>query len=100
MRRDQRLQLLDDLRMALESEVGLDALLDRREPQLLQPGNGSLGEALAAEVGERQPAPQPERLAQMRGRLLRLTGRERRSPILEQPLEASQVELVVVDPHE
>ena len=70
------------------------------EPQLLEPGNGSLGEALAAEVGERRPAPQLERLVQTEGRLLCLTGGERRSPILDEPLETPQVEVVVLDPHE
>jgi hypothetical protein len=37
MLRDQRLELADQLRVAAEREVGLDPLLDDREPEILQP---------------------------------------------------------------
>ena len=60
---DQRLELADELRVPAGGEVGVDALLERREPQLLQPRALGLRERLVGEVGERRPAPQRERLS-------------------------------------
>ena len=42
--RDQRLQLADQLGVAAERKVGLDALLERREAQVVEPAALDLGE--------------------------------------------------------
>ena len=55
----------DELGVAAEREVGVDTLLERAEPQLLEPRDLGLGERLVGEVGERRPAPQRERLAEL-----------------------------------
>ena len=60
--------------MAAERQVGLDALLQRGEPQLLEPRGLGLREGLVGEVRERRPAPQRERLAEQRARLARVAG--------------------------
>ena len=61
---DQRLELRHQLVMAAERQVGVDAILERREPQLLQPGDLALRVRLAAEIGERLAVPERERIAQ------------------------------------
>src|SRR5207244_2519456 len=83
---DERLQLRHELRVQAERELRLEPLLERRHAQLLEPGNLILGEAFVAEVGERRPAEEAERLAQ----LLELTP-------WGKPLEALQVELALLD---
>ena len=44
------LDLSDELVLATECEVGVDPELDRRESDLLEPGDGRLREALVGEV--------------------------------------------------
>ena len=66
--------------------------LRQLEPQVLQPRDLGLGEALVGDVGERRPAPQRERLAQRRRRLPRLAARELLAPAPEALLEAVGVE--------
>ena len=51
---DERLELPDQLVVAPEGEVGVDAELDRRQLHLLQPGDCGLGEALVGEVRQRR----------------------------------------------
>ena len=65
---DERLELGHERRVPAERELGLDPLLERREPQLLEPLDGRARERLVREVGERRPAPEVERLAEQRGR--------------------------------
>ena len=84
---DQRLELADQLGVAAEREVGLDPLLERRQPQVLEPAALGLGERLVRELGERRPAPERERLAQHRRGPFRVAVRERLAPLGEQPLE-------------
>ena len=57
------LQLPDQLRSATKLELGVDPLLDGRQPQLLEPCRLVLGEAFVREVGQRLTAPELERLA-------------------------------------
>ena len=59
---DERLELADELVVAPEREVRVDPELDRRQPDLLEPGDRRLGEALVGEVGERRAAPQRQRV--------------------------------------
>ena len=58
---DQRLELRDEVAMASEEEIGVDALFERSLAQLLEPADLGLGERLVGEIGERRPAPQAER---------------------------------------
>jgi hypothetical protein len=89
----ERLQLADDVRMATEGEVGVDAPLQRREPQLLESSDRRLGEGFVCEVGECGAAPERERRAELLGRDRRL-GRPR---LFEETFESTQVELVRLD---
>ena len=59
----QRVQLADHVGVAPGGEVLADRLLDRREPQLLQPADLERRERLRGDVVERRPAPQRERVA-------------------------------------
>ena len=80
---DEPLQLGDELLVAATGEVALDPLLERRETKLLEPLGLLRGERLVAQVSERAPAPERERLLRPRPR--------------EQALEALEVELVWLD---
>ena len=83
-------ELRHELDAAPEFEVGVDAPLERDEPQLLETKDLTLGERLVRDVGERGAAPESECLAEEPRR-----GLGRRSlPLLDQALEAEQVELV------
>ena len=62
----ERLELGDEPAVLAERELGLDALLERGEAQLLEPRDRRRRERLVGEVGERRAAPQRERLAQQR----------------------------------
>src|SRR5438552_5458831 len=54
----QRLELTDHLAMTAQCEVGLDAVLQRVEPELLQPLDLGPGEPVVGEVGQRPAPPQ------------------------------------------
>ena len=73
--------------MVPERELGVDPLLDRDEPQLLEPLDLAAGELLVREVAERVAAPERERGLERLERLGRLAGGIRAPPLLEQPLE-------------
>ncbi len=60
---DERLELSDQLVVAPECEVGVDPELHRCQPDLLEPGDRRLGEALVGEVRERRASPQRQRVA-------------------------------------
>ena len=53
--RDERLELADDVAVAAELEIGLDPLLERDQPKLLEPPDLGLRELLERELGERGP---------------------------------------------
>ena len=72
----ERLELARDLGVPPAREVGVDAVAQAGEPQILQPRDLGLGEALVGDVRERRAAPQRERLAQRRRRLPRLAAGE------------------------
>ena len=93
VRGDQRLELGQDVLMAAEREVGLDPILERRQPQVLEPPDLVLRERLVREVGERRSAPEPERLAEaVGGRGGLFVAR-----LLDERLEAGRVERVVLE---
>ena len=60
---DQCLELSNQLVVAPERKVGVDPELYCREPDLVEPADGRLGEALVGEVRERRASPQRQRLA-------------------------------------
>ena len=61
---DVGLELRDEFVVAPECEVGVDAELDRTEPDLLEPRDRWPGELLVREVRERRAAPQRQRFAE------------------------------------
>ena len=71
-----------------ELDLGLDAILERRQPELVEPRDLPLEEALVREVGERRSAPQRQRVAEG-GRAL---GGRKRPRIVDEPLEAAGVD--------
>ena len=90
----ERPQLADELRVPPGGEVRLDALLQRRQPLLLQPRDLRLRERLELEPGQRRSAPEPERRAQMVPGLPGASALQRPPPFLELTREALRVELV------
>jgi hypothetical protein len=54
---DERAELSDQVVMAPAAEIGLDPQLDCCEPDLLEPGDSGLGEALVCEVAEGGTSP-------------------------------------------
>jgi hypothetical protein len=77
-------------------QVGLDPLLQGREAQVLQARHVRVRERLVGQIGQRWAAPEPERLAQLRGGGSGVgvggLGDER--------LEAGEVELGWLDPEQ
>ena len=98
MTRDEGLELGDDLVGTSEREVGLDPFLDGGQAELLEAGDLLLRERVEAEVGERRSAPEIQRLAEERRRLVRFAAGERRPRPGEKRREAVRVELSVLDP--
>jgi hypothetical protein len=82
--RNQGLKLSDQGRAPVGAKVGLDPLLHTRETQLLQAGNLGLRKRLVREVGKGPSSPQRKS--------------HPRLPIVEEPLEALEVELPLADP--
>ena len=74
--------------MPAERELGVDPLLERDDPQLVEPRRLEPGELLLVEVGERRAAPERERLAQQRRAPCRLGA----ARFGEQALEAVRVD--------
>ena len=54
----ERLELADERGVAAELERRVDPLLERGQPQLLEPLDRRAGKRLVREVGERRPAPE------------------------------------------
>ena len=75
--------------MAAELQLGVDEIPLGRHAQLLEPRHLEPGEGLVREVGERRPAPQPERLAKLRRAGLRVLSQR----LGDEPLEAAEVRL-------
>ena len=94
MLRNGGLELPDHRRMATERELGVEAIFERREPELGQAGGLGRGEP---QVRERFAPPQRQRLLQpcRSGNVLALG--EELAPLRGQPFERERVELVAVD---
>ncbi|HEY7691916.1 MAG TPA: hypothetical protein VH816_06195 [Gaiellaceae bacterium] len=91
---DQRLELTDELSVSSACELGLESILERREPHLVQPGDLDPGESIEREIRQRWSPPERERIAEEDTRL----GRRRASCSPHERFEAMQVELAIVDP--
>ncbi len=91
----ERLELAGDLRVPAAGQVGVDAVAQAGEPQVLEPRDLRRGEALAADVRQRRAAPELERLAQRRRRLPRLAARQLLAAARGELLEALGVEFAV-----
>jgi hypothetical protein len=90
---NERLDFADELGVAAEREVGLEPPLERPEAELFKARNLGLRERLVPEVGEGRPAPKVKSFAQS---LRRQLG-SRALRLLDQGLEAKQVELIWTD---
>src|SRR5919109_3548117 len=97
MRRHQRLELSDELRVKSERELGVDPVLERCQSQPLQARDLRLGEPRVSEVGQGWAAPEGESLSKgLGGGLARARG-QLLSTFSEQPLEAAGVDSVGID---
>src|SRR2546422_3758131 len=83
--------------MPAEREVGLDSILECREPKLLEPNDLRLCERLPREIGERCTAPERERGPQGVRRACRVGGPECCSSLLTESHELEEVDGVSVD---
>ena len=90
---DQRLELGDQLAVLAEREPGLDVVLDRGDPQLLEAADRFLRERLVAHVRQSRPTPEGERVGKGVGRLLRPARGEVVTALPGQLLEPRYVEL-------
>ena len=79
--------------MAADGNIGLDPLLDCMQPQLFQAPDLRLGKGCVNEILEGCSPEQRERLAQYFPGGLGIAGLTRRSGLVEQGLEALEVEL-------
>ncbi len=92
VRRDERVQLLEDVRVMPEGEVGLDPVLERREAQLLEPIGGLRRERLADEIREGRSAPLGERVPQQLRTAGEIARRDRPAARGRAGLEAEEIE--------
>src|SRR3954467_11048764 len=67
----QAFELADELQMARSVQLGLHALLQRRQPELFELRYVRLGERLEREISERRPLPERQCLAQQLGASVR-----------------------------
>jgi hypothetical protein len=77
--------------VAREREIGLESILNRGQPQLLQLRDRGLREPLIGEVRQRRAAPQLKSRAQRLGGALGVADRERVAALLDDRLEAVQI---------
>ena len=89
----ERLELTDELGVAPAGEIGLDASLHAREPELLETVGRALCERVVREVGQGWSAPELERASAGHGRGRRVARVELALAFGEQRLEALQVQL-------
>src|SRR5215207_10293741 len=94
---DERLELADDVRMATELDVGLEAVLQTGQAQLREPRHLALGEGLIHDVGEGSSAPEQERLFQGAGGASRIAVGKRLSSFAEESLEAPNIQRAILD---
>ena len=94
MRRDEHLELRDELAVPAQLELGVDSLLQRRQPELLEPPDLVLRELVEREVREGGPSPERQRPGDLGCTIL---GRPA-ARLPEQALEPRRINAVGVDP--
>src|SRR5262245_6965452 len=92
MRRDQRLDLSDQVGVATRLEVRIDSSLEDRQAGLVEAGDLALESFFAAEVGERWAPPKLQRSGELGGAL----ARRERPGVGDQSLEPTKIERVRV----
>ena len=94
----EHLELAGDEAVISGGELGLDAVLSRRQPGFFEPHRLGPGERGIGYLGQRRAAPQPEGLPQHAGRLGVLTGGGQLPSPRAQRFEPERVDGLVVDP--
>ena len=94
MGRDKRLQVGDHGRVAAESEMCVDAVLEAAEAQLLEPCHLALRKLFGSEVAQRGATPQGERLVERGHGVARTSTGERLPARLMDGFEPVGIELV------
>ncbi len=89
-----RFELTDQVCVQPEEQVGVDAVFDRREPRLFEPGDHRSRERIVSEVDECGAAPQCERVAERRRRRFRLTSVEGSAALRREPVETGRIESI------
>src|SRR5581483_5173387 len=89
---DERLELGHELCAVPGGQLGFDATLDRRQPQLLQPCDLGLEEWLVDEIRVGRTSPEGERRAQTLGGGLSPAGCEQPAALGKQRFEAIEIE--------
>jgi hypothetical protein len=93
-------QLSDQLAMATERQIRLDALLQRLEMEFLGLADRGLRKRLIGEVSQRRAAPQSQPRAQDPRGLFRIAHGHRLSALLDQSTEPVKVELAGLHPQQ
>ncbi len=87
----ERFQLAHRLGVTAECQVGLQALLERDQAQLLETADLVAGKRLVLEISKRRAAPERERFAEHETRLLRGASCQQSAALFEQALEPLNV---------
>jgi len=91
---DQPFQLRNQVSVPAAGEIGLDPLLHRRQPKLVEPGHLRLRERELGHIRQRWTPPQPERPTQHLPGRLRLPLFELTASLVDRPREA-----ILIDGH-
>ncbi len=83
--------------MPTSTQIGIHPVLNRSEPQLLQPRGLHLGERRVDEVDERTPTPQRQRLAERGGGGIDAAGAEQAAALGRERSEAVGVDVAGID---
>ena len=94
----ERLELADEVVVSALSEVGLDAVLDRGQPELLQATELRSHERLLGEVRKRRPMPQRQAVAQLGRPRACVSSLQQLPPLPHEPLEDVHVDPLRIDP--
>src|SRR5262249_22146153 len=94
---DELLELADQSRAAAGCQLSADPSLQREEPSFFQPLRLRAERWLRRDVGERMTAPQSERVSEPVTRSGRVVCGSGRASLLEQCLEALEIELARLD---
>ena len=90
----QRLELANQLLVAADGEIDIDALLDRRYASLFKARDLGLSECVEGEICEGGPAPERQSFEQRPSGLLRISLAKRAPAVFHEPLESIAVEVV------